>query len=314
MRDVVTDLAALEKKMAEVAAASKAMDGLIVSAKDRPWAEIVAEKAPYYAKRITLFEGYRARELAKMETARAAGVAIKIVLPDGGVRAGVKGVTTPFDVANEISKSLAKKCVVAKVDGDTWDLHRPLEGDCALSLHSFDDAEGRDVSCSRATGRARAVWSPAWTSDRMEQSTGSCRRSGPCAMRSLDNAEGGIVTRSRRGGAPCPCLCARPATTRWLLPHAPCARRLPPQAPCYDTLIMPSMCCALLPDQPHLYPSQHKSLPSPFPSRLPDLLALECTLAGAGPRARIRRRPDDRPRPGGGLLLRLLHGREDAAG
>ena len=150
MSDVVTDLAALEKKMAEVAAASKAMDGLIVSAKDRPWAEIVAEKAPYYAKRITLFEGYRARELAKMETARAAGVAIKIVLPDGGVRAGVKGVTTPFDVANEISKSLAKKCVVAKVDGDTWDLHRPLEGDCALSLHSFDDAEGRDVSCSRA--------------------------------------------------------------------------------------------------------------------------------------------------------------------
>ena len=107
--------------MTEVA---KAMEGLVVSAKDRPWAEIVAEKKPYYEKRIRLFEGYRARELEKIETARAAAEPIKIILPDGAERKGLKGVTTPFDVANEISKSLAKKVVVAKVDGHTWDLHR----------------------------------------------------------------------------------------------------------------------------------------------------------------------------------------------
>ena len=122
------------------------MSELVVSAKDRPWEEIVAEKRPYSQKRITLFEGYRVRELQKIEDARSANVPIQIVLPDGGERKGIKCVTTPFDVANEISKSLAKKCVVAKVDGDTWDLFRPLEGDCTLSLHSFDDAEGRDVS------------------------------------------------------------------------------------------------------------------------------------------------------------------------
>jgi threonyl-tRNA synthetase len=126
--------------------AAEAMAQLSVSYKDRPWEEIVAEKMPYYRKRIELFEGYREREFKKIEEAKAAGVPIKIILPDGAEKHGIKGATTPFDVANEISKSLAKKCVVAKVDGDTWDLHRPLEGDCALSLHSFDDAEGRDVS------------------------------------------------------------------------------------------------------------------------------------------------------------------------
>ena len=133
--------------MSGEASVAKAMSELTVGpTKDKPWEEIVAEKKPYYEKRITLFEGYRLRELKKIEDARTANVPIKIVLPDGGERKGVQNVTTPFDVANEISKSLAKKCVVAKVDGDTWDLFRPLESDCTLSLHSFDDAEGRDVS------------------------------------------------------------------------------------------------------------------------------------------------------------------------
>jgi hypothetical protein len=66
-------------------------------------------------------------------------------MPDGKERAGIRGATTPLDVANEISKSLAKKCVVAKVDGADWDLFRPMEGDCTLQFFSFDDAEGRDV-------------------------------------------------------------------------------------------------------------------------------------------------------------------------
>lgn len=57
--------------------------------------------------------------------------------------------TTPLDVATAISKGLAKKVVVAKVDGAVWDLTRPLEGDCALQLLSFDDAEGKEVRACR---------------------------------------------------------------------------------------------------------------------------------------------------------------------
>ncbi|GFH25676.1 AA_TRNA_LIGASE_II domain-containing protein, partial [Haematococcus lacustris] len=48
-------------------------------------------------------------------------------------------------IAKEVSSSLAKKVVVADVDGRPWDLTRPLEGDCALKLFSFEDAEGKEA-------------------------------------------------------------------------------------------------------------------------------------------------------------------------
>lgn len=109
------------------------------------FADIVAEKKHYYEKRVQLFEQYIARDKAAIEAAKQASVPIKVVLPDGATKAGVRGVTTPLDIASDISKSLAKKVVVAKVDGEVWDLFRPLEGDCSLSLHSFDDPEGKEV-------------------------------------------------------------------------------------------------------------------------------------------------------------------------
>eukprot|EP00882_Tetradesmus_deserticola_P007840 GHRQ01008252.1.p1 GENE.GHRQ01008252.1~~GHRQ01008252.1.p1 ORF type:complete len:406 (+),score=191.43 GHRQ01008252.1:88-1305(+) len=107
--------------------------------------EIVNAKKPYYSKRVELFEQYRARDVAAVEEAKAANVPITVVLPDGAKKSGIKGVTTPLGVANDISKGLAKKVVVAKVDGDVWDLFRPLEGDCSLSLHNFDDPEGKET-------------------------------------------------------------------------------------------------------------------------------------------------------------------------
>ena len=44
-----------------------------------------------------------------------------------------------------ISKGLADNCVVAKVNGDLWDLDRPLEQDANLELVKFDDEEGQAV-------------------------------------------------------------------------------------------------------------------------------------------------------------------------
>ena len=74
-------------------------------------------------------------------------------------RAGVKGVTTPMDIANQISKGLAKKAVVAKVDSAAWDLLRPLQGDCALQLLCFEDAEGKEVRCRPVLlARVGASW------------------------------------------------------------------------------------------------------------------------------------------------------------
>ena len=71
-------------------------------------------------------------------------------LPDGTVKAGTKWVTTPLEVAAEISKGLAASVVVAKVNDAVWDVFRPLEEDCTLKLCTFEDPEGRDVRGERA--------------------------------------------------------------------------------------------------------------------------------------------------------------------
>ena len=41
--------------------------------------------------------------------------------------------------------SLADSCVVAKVNGEVWDLDRPFESECKLELIKFDDDEGKAV-------------------------------------------------------------------------------------------------------------------------------------------------------------------------
>ena len=121
----------------------------------RPWGDLVAEKLPYYKRRVELFEQYKARHVREVEAAKEAGVAIRVILPDGTEKAGVKGATTPFDVANMLSKSLAKKAIVAKVDGAAWDMFRPLECDCALQIVGFDDPEGKEVRRGVGEGRRR---------------------------------------------------------------------------------------------------------------------------------------------------------------
>lgn len=204
------------------------------------FAGAVKEHQPYFAKRVELFNQYKARQAAALEAAKAANVPIRIVLPDGGgatcccpasrcfpidgshlrtavshafasvalllvvfmqmqllgcstrccstaqpaagrllvaalslarlpcitypclrmrpgslalphaaarmlpaERAGVKGVTTPLDIANQISKGLAKKTVVAKVgDGCTGSSRRR-----SLAWHSCRTAERQAALC-----------------------------------------------------------------------------------------------------------------------------------------------------------------------
>ena len=58
---------------------------------------------------------------------------IKITFPDLSVKEFNKGVT-PLEVASGISSSLAKKCVVAKYNGELVDMTKPLEEDGAIEL------------------------------------------------------------------------------------------------------------------------------------------------------------------------------------
>ena len=69
---------------------------------------------------------------------------IKVTLPDGSERDYADG-ASPLDVAESISKSLAKKALAAKVDGQMWDLLRPLEGDASVAIITAKDPEGLEL-------------------------------------------------------------------------------------------------------------------------------------------------------------------------
>lgn len=71
-------------------------------------------------------------------------MSLSLTFPDGAVRNYDDGVT-PLAVAEGISKSLAKKAVAAKLDGQWWDLTRPIEKDGKFELVVRDSADGLEV-------------------------------------------------------------------------------------------------------------------------------------------------------------------------
>ncbi|KIM92325.1 hypothetical protein PILCRDRAFT_810369 [Piloderma croceum F 1598] len=93
--------------------------------------------------RIKIFEKLKAEhdEFVKAQPRED----IVITMPDGSERKGKSWETSPMDVAKEISKSLSERIVIAKVNGDVWDLERPLEGPSSLEFLDFEHPEGKRV-------------------------------------------------------------------------------------------------------------------------------------------------------------------------
>jgi len=69
---------------------------------------------------------------------------IKITLPDGAIREYEPG-SSAFDVAKSISEGLARKVLAASINGDVWDMHRPIDTDASLKLLTWDDTEGKST-------------------------------------------------------------------------------------------------------------------------------------------------------------------------
>jgi threonyl-tRNA synthetase len=67
---------------------------------------------------------------------------IKITLPDGSAREYKKG-TSSLEIAEQISPRLAKEVYAATVNGEIWDLTRPIESDASLKLHKWEDEAGK---------------------------------------------------------------------------------------------------------------------------------------------------------------------------
>lgn len=69
---------------------------------------------------------------------------INITFPDGNMRQYESGVSS-MDVAKSISEGLAKKILVAEVNGQVMDLTRPLTTDCTLKLITWEDPTGKNT-------------------------------------------------------------------------------------------------------------------------------------------------------------------------
>jgi threonyl-tRNA synthetase len=69
---------------------------------------------------------------------------IQITFPDGAKKS-FDAPPTALAIAQGISPGLAKKSVVARVDGELWDLARPIEKDARLELITRDKPEALEV-------------------------------------------------------------------------------------------------------------------------------------------------------------------------
>ena len=69
---------------------------------------------------------------------------INITLPDGAVRQYEKG-TTSLDIAKSISEGLARKVLAAEVNGQVWDVTRPINHDASFKLLTWNDTNGKNT-------------------------------------------------------------------------------------------------------------------------------------------------------------------------
>jgi len=112
-----------------------------------------AEPPAFWAKRITLFE--ELFEKAKADIAEKANQhkPIKVTFANGesvdaeafAVNAFAVGKKAMEANVGGITKEVIDKAIVCKVNGQEWDLSRPLEDSCTLEFIPFDEPEGRHV-------------------------------------------------------------------------------------------------------------------------------------------------------------------------
>ena len=69
---------------------------------------------------------------------------IQVTFPDGNSREFEDG-ASPLQIAQSIGGRLGAAVLAAEVNGQMWDLTRPLEGNAALRLFTWNDPQGREV-------------------------------------------------------------------------------------------------------------------------------------------------------------------------
>ncbi|XP_029958109.1 threonine--tRNA ligase, cytoplasmic isoform X1 [Salarias fasciatus] len=95
--------------------------------------------SPALSERLRLFESLRERRSDKRQ-ADASEKPLSVRLADGRTIKGTAGVTTPLSVAQSVR---VKGALVSRVNGELWELGRPLTSDCEVQLLGFDTVEGK---------------------------------------------------------------------------------------------------------------------------------------------------------------------------
>ena len=67
---------------------------------------------------------------------------VKIGLPDGSFKEFEKGVKG-LDIAISISEGLARNALSIEVDGEIWDLDRPIDKDASIKIFTWNDKGGK---------------------------------------------------------------------------------------------------------------------------------------------------------------------------
>ncbi len=69
---------------------------------------------------------------------------IRITFPDHSTREFEAGITG-YDIAKNISQQLASEALAITINGEVWDLTRPITQNAEIALHKWDDKEGKEA-------------------------------------------------------------------------------------------------------------------------------------------------------------------------
>nr|XP_034986387.1 threonine--tRNA ligase 2, cytoplasmic [Zootoca vivipara] len=104
------------------------------------------QEPSFIKERLKLYEALKKEHDALLDSrASSQSRPIKITLADGRKMEGESWKTTPQQLALRISRGLADNAIIAKVNGELWDLDRPMERDSSLELLTFDSEEAQAV-------------------------------------------------------------------------------------------------------------------------------------------------------------------------
>mmetsp|Transcript_23089 Transcript_23089/g.92383 ORF Transcript_23089/g.92383 Transcript_23089/m.92383 type:complete len:231 (-) Transcript_23089:1984-2676(-) len=118
----------------------------MASVEDKSWGGGNPDEAPEYVRhRLKVWDEIVARRQAQGGDGSAEKTSITISLSDGSKREGIKGETTPMEIARSLGEDIAREAIVALVDENVWDMTRPLVGNCSLKICNFDTPQGKSV-------------------------------------------------------------------------------------------------------------------------------------------------------------------------